>query len=81
MKVTFTQRAMCQATGWSWYNPGDQADLPDGAQLIEAGVAIAGWDSFELQQLTLAELRELAAARNVPNARRLKKAELLDAMQ
>lgn len=50
MKITFLKRVCNRQTGWSAYGPGDQADLPAGQWLIDAGFARAGWQPIINEQ-------------------------------
>ncbi|MCP4099151.1 MAG: hypothetical protein GY748_23255 [Planctomycetaceae bacterium] len=51
MKITFIKDVSpIKLTGWSEYKAGTKADLRYGSYLIEADVAVAGWDETKVNE-------------------------------
>jgi hypothetical protein len=83
MKITFTQdTAPLFYTGWSAYKKGTKADLRYGQNLIDAGLARAGWGEFipplenkdvDFDSLSDAEIKALAKERGIKTGRKGRK--------
>jgi len=87
MKITFLEEHCSVLSGNSFYEVGVKADLRRGQELIDAGIAYAGWgkhptnlqgESNDLQDLPLDDLRNMAKERGIRGYWNMKEETLIE---
>lgn len=87
MKITFLENHVSVLSGNSYYDAGEQADLRRGQELIDQGIAYAGWGSpptplqgpvSTLDSMSHDDLRALAKERGIVGYARMKFETLIE---